>query len=531
MFRTRSTTGLVALAVLLAGCAGPAPAPVEDGRDDAFRVAGKSDTGGVVDGTPDARGVLNLVNSAGYDLLVDEVGLSDRAAANIVNVKVGDDGLVGTADDRTFQTLQQLDDVPYVGPKVFAALLAYARIHGFVPGAPDGGTGMPDGRAGTPDSGTPDGGAPDGGTPDGSTPDGGTPDGSVGFCAITGHVRYADGSPAANVTLDFIAGAGPDAMSLTHGDGFYAVFLETVTSYTVITGLIDLPDANGRQTLTSDLSCAGPDTRDLLLTTVTLRGRVVDDQGTPVAGVAVQGGGVGGDGQPLYLNSSSTPVLTGADGAFSFQIFPGTYALELTPWSGPYQKTEVSQPIFLDTNVDLVIASGVAATGTVRLSDGTPLPDVTVAFSGAGATPWVSVDTAADGSWAASLSPDGYYTVVVGPVYLGDFHGSSIVAKGFTPSATQDFVVPAVTLRGRVVDGDGQPVAGVGVAGTAYANGEALYLNNGPAPTVTGSDGAFAFQVFPGTYSMTLTPTAPGHVTTALDLDVTVDTTQDLTID
>jgi len=122
--------------LLLAACAAP---PAEDARDDRFLSGDKTDTGGLSDGTPQAFGVLAFVNAAGYDLLVDEVGLATSPAANIVNFRIGDDGLVGTYDDRSFASLAQLDDVPYVGPKVFAALLAYATDNGWVHAGADAG--------------------------------------------------------------------------------------------------------------------------------------------------------------------------------------------------------------------------------------------------------------------------------------------------------------------------------------------------------------------------------------------------------
>jgi hypothetical protein len=134
--------------VLWAAACGESRVPVEDGRDVTFLHAGKADTGNLTEGSDGARGVLALVNAAGRDLLIDDVGLSARVADNIMNVKIGDDGLIGTADDVYFSSLKQLDDVPYVGPAVFSALYTYAESHGFVTssgsGPADGGTAWSD---------------------------------------------------------------------------------------------------------------------------------------------------------------------------------------------------------------------------------------------------------------------------------------------------------------------------------------------------------------------------------------------------
>jgi len=109
----------------------------EDGRDDSFTGDDKADSGGVAEGSRQAKGVLRVANEASLETLrasaPDGVGLSDRTVDNIGDVRLGDDGLPGTADDGHFATLAQLDAVPFVGPIAFHKLLAYAEAHGFVP--------------------------------------------------------------------------------------------------------------------------------------------------------------------------------------------------------------------------------------------------------------------------------------------------------------------------------------------------------------------------------------------------------------
>lgn len=77
---------------------------------------------------PTALGVLGLVNDAAIaDLtFLDEgVGLDVRAAERIVAHRQGPDGLEGTADDDLFNTVMELEEIPYVGE---AALLALAEV-------------------------------------------------------------------------------------------------------------------------------------------------------------------------------------------------------------------------------------------------------------------------------------------------------------------------------------------------------------------------------------------------------------------
>jgi hypothetical protein len=106
--------------LLLVACA--ATPPASDGRDDSFLAGGKTDSG-ISEGSPEAAGVLAVANSLSEDQLRDDVGLSDQAASHIA------------AHGATFDTLAELDAVPYVGSVAFKKLLAYARANGYVDGS------------------------------------------------------------------------------------------------------------------------------------------------------------------------------------------------------------------------------------------------------------------------------------------------------------------------------------------------------------------------------------------------------------
>jgi len=128
-------SGSITISLLLVGCA----APDGDGRDDSFTEPGKLDTGGVEDGGKAARGVLRVANESSRALLEDEVGLSADAAKGIVAYRLGDDEQSGTVDDEVFDTLAELDAVPFVGPVAFSKLLAYATAQGYLdPACGDG---------------------------------------------------------------------------------------------------------------------------------------------------------------------------------------------------------------------------------------------------------------------------------------------------------------------------------------------------------------------------------------------------------
>ncbi len=110
------------------------PAVTEDGIDDSFLVEGKTDTGGISDGTAEAVAVLRVANERTATELTNH-GVPPMASKNIIAVRVGDDAS-SAADDVRFTSLVQLDAVPYVGPQAFARLLAYANELGYLTPTP-----------------------------------------------------------------------------------------------------------------------------------------------------------------------------------------------------------------------------------------------------------------------------------------------------------------------------------------------------------------------------------------------------------
>lgn len=112
------------LLLALAGCLASAP---EDERDDTFLGSGKADTGGI-DETYGPQ-ILAVANTATAEQFVDTIGLATRAADALIAYRLGDDETPGTADDEHFDSLAELDAVPFIGPIAFGKLLAYVRLH------------------------------------------------------------------------------------------------------------------------------------------------------------------------------------------------------------------------------------------------------------------------------------------------------------------------------------------------------------------------------------------------------------------
>src|SRR5687767_4248086 len=125
-----------ALFSLLAGISACTDAEVEDGVDDPF-LSGKAD-GGIDEGSPEALAVLRLVNDTNETAatLKAGAGITTRVSNNIVKHRNGADGTAGNADDNKFDTLAELDAIPYVGPATLNALVERARELGYVTGAP-----------------------------------------------------------------------------------------------------------------------------------------------------------------------------------------------------------------------------------------------------------------------------------------------------------------------------------------------------------------------------------------------------------
>jgi DNA uptake protein ComE-like DNA-binding protein len=76
-----------------------------------------------------STGVLAFLNGpeATFEVLDDDVGLDVRAARGIVRHVRGRDTLLGTRDDNPFDTIEELDAVPYVGQVAFDRIDAWVR--------------------------------------------------------------------------------------------------------------------------------------------------------------------------------------------------------------------------------------------------------------------------------------------------------------------------------------------------------------------------------------------------------------------
>lgn len=95
------------------------PEPGDDPRDECALCEGKADGWDApAEGSCEASGVVRVANEASLEELDIDARLNRRAAQNIV-------------ETRPFESLREVDDVPYVGVVTLSQLLDYARDRGF----------------------------------------------------------------------------------------------------------------------------------------------------------------------------------------------------------------------------------------------------------------------------------------------------------------------------------------------------------------------------------------------------------------
>ncbi|MHB8797131.1 MAG: carboxypeptidase regulatory-like domain-containing protein [Thermoanaerobaculia bacterium] len=214
-----------------------------------------------------------------------------------------------------------------------------------------------------------------------------------------------------------------------------------------------------------------------------LTGVVVDSgDGTPLAGVVVSL-------QPL-LDSR----VTDATGAFSFELAPGDYSLELrkegfvTRTSGPHL---VSEGQTTDLGPFPLVRGGTITGLVVKLADGTPVSGAAVRVLGVAG----SVLTDAAGRFAIEAAPGTPTLAVSAPPLAPALAGPVTVVSAQTVDVGTISLGAAGTITGTVVAAEyGYPVSSavVTVPGTA-------------SEAVTNYAGAFTLHVAPGSASVTAT--------------------------
>lgn len=106
-------------------------AEVEEDPIDGSFPDGKADGSGVAEGSSQALGILNLVNEASATSLRDRIGVSARATNSIIGARAGGDGQLLTEDDQIIWSLEELDELPYVGARTLETLDDFSHDEGY----------------------------------------------------------------------------------------------------------------------------------------------------------------------------------------------------------------------------------------------------------------------------------------------------------------------------------------------------------------------------------------------------------------
>jgi protocatechuate 3,4-dioxygenase beta subunit len=361
---------------------------------------------------------------------------------------------------------------------------------------------------------------------------------------LSGRVLDPDSLPVVNAT---VSGSSTSAHlgSYTIQSSFSGVVTDQSGSFetSVLGGTYTLQAlATGRPSGSVTMTIASDTQATIVLpATFKISGRVLDADGNPVAQEQVCLDRPTSS-PNLALGSvcmSGTGTQTDADGRFVLQVLPGSYALGMRgmaamPVGGagdggaeggppfpPSTPITSSHTLVLDQTLalandtvvpDVALPRSYKLSGRVLDPDGLPVANATISGSSAAAD--LGSYTFQSGFYGAVTDPSGSFetsalegTYTLQASATGRPSGSVTVTIA---SDTQATIVLPVTfsIRGRVLDADGNPVAQERVCldrPNPYPNmGLAPVCMSGPQ-TQTDADGRFVLQALPGSYTVGMT--------------------------
>jgi hypothetical protein len=264
-----------------------------------------------------------------------------------------------------------------------------------------------------------------------------------------------------------------------------------------------------------------------------ITGKLTDQSGQGIAGVTVTLDD--GTGTPV---PAVTPVITAADGSYSFPDLPaGTYKVSfgtlptgdtyVTPSSGTTAALTVTPgaTTTADATAQVPVTPG-SVSGILEDQNGHGVGGVTVTLKDPDGTVVATTTTAADGSYSFPTVAPGSYQVAFGALPAGDTFvtpASTTVTVASGAAVTADATVKtaaaaaaAGTVSGTVTGSDGAPVAGITVTLLNPDGTPAVGAGGQPVPsTTTAANGTYTFPGVPaGTYQVSF-GTPPGGGTYA----------------
>jgi RNA polymerase sigma factor (sigma-70 family) len=264
-----------------------------------------------------------------------------------------------------------------------------------------------------------------------------------------------------------------------------------------------------------------------LETAVTAGGRVVDEQGRPIAGAKMQVSISGekkpahGDGRTFYntwLAERDDAPTTDAHGRWQITGVPAPSSVELSLivthpdfrsdeiWQQSQKASGVTTAMLRQGTAVVTLKRGVVVTGRVTDPDGKPIKDAIVIH---GDDPYSSHEpckfpTDADGRFRLPALPPRQTTLtVVAPGYAPQLRKLNLQSQ----ATAQDFRMGrGKPARLRVVDAAGQPVPNASALLEAWRGSESIRWDHNPnhpkvpptkIPTQTGSDGVWEWPDAP----------------------------------
>jgi protocatechuate 3,4-dioxygenase beta subunit len=280
---------------------------------------------------------------------------------------------------------------------------------------------------------------------------------------------------------------------------------------------VELPAGGGRADLGTLLLEPG----------LTLAGRVVDPQGRPVAEAEVHAGGAETLGLGGHMvEPRKEPAVSGPDGRFEVPDLARGERVDLMVKRRGY--TEGRLPgvgVPAEEPVTVVLQPASTLAGVVVDDDGDPVEGAMVLIQGEPAPGWPFAGNVGrgrsgeDGRFTVEDVPPGRLGAMVrADGFLVHEEGGLEVAPGEDRDDLRFVLRPGATIRGRVTDAAGRPIADASVEVLEDAG----FRRSGFGAATTGSDADGLFEldgVEPGTRS--IAADHDGHVRSVRDLEVT----------
>ena len=310
-----------------------------------------------------------------------------------------------------------------------------------------------------------------------------------GSMSISGRLLDSAGSPMAGETIDLVWRDRqiPRSMGSQTTDSGGAYSFGGLLPTTILGGVyqvgidvsnVDLPDAIRAQLAGIGLVSADANLPDVTLSARTIEGHILEPDGSPASGVAVQASGSTYSGAAVSLSAT-----TDANGAYVISGVPHGVTLQVAPAAAGFAFDPIRQAVDwsdmdrarLQTGIARVIRDFTLATGLsgqILDGNGVGVPGAQLALSGqttTGATRSLSTQTDGNGRYSFDVEPGNYTITPTSGAATFTPADRSITLSGAL-AADIDFQISGWTgVEGRVTR-LGQPLEGITVTATSRAS-------------------------------------------------------------